>query len=69
MGLGPARAIPKALKMAGIDFEQIDCFELNEAFAAQFLGVGRSLEKECGMVLDMEKTNRNGSGDLPWTIR
>jgi len=62
MGLGPARAIPKALKMAGIDFEQIDCFELNEAFAAQFLGVGRSLEKECGMVLDMEKTNRNGSG-------
>ncbi len=62
MGLGPARAIPKALKQAGLDFAQIDCFELNEAFAAQFLGVGRSLEQEFGMILDMEKTNRNGSG-------
>ncbi len=62
MGLGPARAIPGALKSAGLDFEQIDYFEVNEAFAAQFLGVGRILEIEYGMVLNMEKTNRNGSG-------
>lgn len=62
MGLGPAKAIPRALKAAGVDFDRIDYFEINEAFAAQFLGVGRMLEKEYQMVLDMEKTNKNGSG-------
>jgi acetyl-CoA C-acetyltransferase len=62
MGLGPALAIPKALKIAGLGFSQIDYFELNEAFAAQFLGVGRVLEKDYGMIVDMGKTNRNGSG-------
>ena len=62
MGLGPARAIPRALKAAGLDFSQIDYFEINEAFAAQFLGVGRVLDSEYHMTLDMEKTNRNGSG-------
>ena len=39
MGLGPVYAIPKALKMAGLSLADIDCIELNEAFAAQSLAV------------------------------
>ncbi len=39
MGLGPVYAIPKALKMAGLQLDQIDVIELNEAFAAQALAV------------------------------
>jgi len=39
MGLGPVYAIPKALKIAGLKLDQIDVIELNEAFAAQALGV------------------------------
>ena len=62
MGLGPAVAIPKALQMAGLTFDDIDYFEINEAFAAQFLGVARMLEEEHGVKVDMEKVNRNGSG-------
>src|SRR5436305_1215442 len=54
MGLGPVYAIPKALKLAGLKLEQIDVFELNEAFAAQSLAV----IKEAG--LDMRKVNPNG---------
>lgn len=62
MGLGPAVAIPKALKAAGMKYEDIDYWEINEAFAAQFLGVGRMLKEEFGIDLDMSKTNHNGSG-------
>lgn len=62
MGLGPAVAIPKALKIAGRKFEDIEYWEINEAFAAQFLGVGRMLKEEYGIELDMEKCNLNGSG-------
>jgi acetyl-CoA acyltransferase len=54
MGLGPVYAIPKALKLAGLRLEQIDVFELNEAFAAQSLAV----IKEAG--LDVNKVNPNG---------
>src|SRR5271165_2405060 len=54
MGLGPIFAIPKALKMAGLKLSDIDVIELNEAFAAQSLGV----IKEAG--LDPEKVNPNG---------
>src|SRR3954451_3626887 len=54
MGLGPVYAIPKALKLAGLRLEQIDVFELNEAFAAQSLAV----IKEAG--LDPAKVNPNG---------
>jgi acetyl-CoA acyltransferase len=54
MGLGPVFAIPKALKMAGLKLEDIDVFELNEAFAAQSLAV----IKEGG--LDLKKINPNG---------
>jgi len=54
MGLGPVFAIPKALKIAGLKLSDIDVIELNEAFAAQALGV----IKEAG--LDPEKVNPNG---------
>src|SRR5208282_816432 len=39
MGLGPVYAIPKVLKIAGLNLDQIDVIELNEAFAAQSLSV------------------------------
>ena len=54
MGVGPVYAIPKALKMAGLQLSEIDVIELNEAFAAQSLAV----IKEAG--LDLERVNVNG---------
>ncbi len=54
MGIGPVYAIPKALKLAGLTMDQIDLFELNEAFAAQ----GLSVMKVLGM--DPAKVNVNG---------
>jgi len=43
MGIGPIAAIPKALDLAGLKKDDIDWFELNEAFAAQSLAVVRDL--------------------------
>jgi acetyl-CoA C-acetyltransferase/acetyl-CoA acyltransferase 2 len=54
MGIGPAPAIRNALDRAGLKLDDIDLFDVNEAFAAQFLAV----EKELG--LSPEKTNVNG---------
>lgn len=54
MGIGPVYAIPKALKMAGLTLEDIDVFELNEAFAAQGLSVMKVLE------MNPAKVNVNG---------
>jgi acetyl-CoA acyltransferase len=54
MGMGPVYAIPKALKFAGLNLEQIDVIELNEAFAAQSLAV----IKLAG--LDPARVNVNG---------
>jgi acetyl-CoA acyltransferase len=54
MGIGPVVAIPKALKQAGLSLNDIDLFELNEAFAAQGLAVMRTLG------LDEDKVNVNG---------
>jgi acetyl-CoA acyltransferase len=54
MGIGPLVAVPKALKLAGLNLEDMDLIELNEAFASQSLAV----IKELGM--DMEKVNVNG---------
>jgi len=54
MGSGPVYAIPKALKMAGLQLSDIEIIELNEAFAAQSL----SVTKEAG--LDPERVNPNG---------
>lgn len=62
MGLGPAVVIPKCLKQAGLRFEDIEYWEINEAFAPQFLAVGRMLKEDFGLELDMEKCNHNGSG-------
>ncbi len=62
MGLGPAVAIPRCLQQAGLKFEDIEYWEINEAFAAQFLGVGRMLKEDYGIELDMDKCNLNGSG-------
>lgn len=56
MGIGPVYAIPKALKLAQISLADVDYYEINEAFAAQFLAVNRELK------LDMNKVNTNGSG-------
>ncbi|MGA2956522.1 MAG: acetyl-CoA C-acyltransferase [Thermodesulfobacteriota bacterium] len=54
MGIGPVEAIPKALKFAGVTLDQIDLFELNEAFASQALYCCRTLG------LNMDKVNVNG---------
>jgi len=54
MGIGPVEAVPRALKRAGIDLNDIDQIELNEAFASQSLAVIRELG------LDTEKVNVNG---------
>jgi acetyl-CoA acyltransferase len=54
MGIGPVKAIPKALEKAGLTIADIDLFELNEAFASQSVAV----IKELG--LDKEKVNVNG---------
>ncbi|MEO5599841.1 MAG: acetyl-CoA C-acyltransferase [Cyclobacteriaceae bacterium] len=54
MGIGPVAAVPKALKIAGMKLQDMDLFELNEAFAAQSLAVVRELG------IDMNKLNLNG---------
>jgi acetyl-CoA acyltransferase len=54
MGIGPVEAVPKVLKQAGMTLNDIDLFELNEAFASQSLAVIRQLE------LDISKVNING---------
>lgn len=62
MGLGPAVVIPKCLKEAGMEWDDVEYWEINEAFAAQFLGVGRMLKEEFNIEMDMDKVNVNGSG-------
>lgn len=53
MGIGPVEAIPQALKMAGLKKEDINLFELNEAFASQSLAVIR----ETGINPDLVNVN------------
>lgn len=62
MGLGPVPAINNALKNANLTLKDIDLFELNEAFAAQALGVVKELAVEHGVTEEdiMSKTNLNG---------
>jgi acetyl-CoA acyltransferase len=59
MGLGPVTAIPKALKLAGLTLADIGLIELNEAFAAQVLGVIEELGRQ-GLAIDLERVNVNG---------
>lgn len=54
MGVGPVEAVPKALKLAGLELADIGLFELNEAFASQAVQVIKDLG------LDSEKVNVNG---------
>ncbi|MED6149030.1 3-ketoacyl-CoA thiolase 2, peroxisomal [Stylosanthes scabra] len=54
MGVGPAAAIPVAVKAAGLELDDIDLFEINEAFASQFVYCRNKLG------LDAEKINVNG---------
>ncbi len=62
MGLGPTPAILNALKYANLSIEDMDLVELNEAFAAQSLGVIHELEEATGMDRNafLAKTNVNG---------
>ena len=54
MGIGPIHAIPKLLKRTGLKMNDIDLFEINEAFASQAVYCQRELE------IDPEKLNVNG---------
>jgi acetyl-CoA acyltransferase len=54
MGIGPIEAIPKALNKAGMNLDEIDLIELNEAFASQSLAIMRELK------LNPDVVNVNG---------
>src|ERR1700674_5671101 len=59
MGIGPAYAIPKVLKLTGLTLDQIDVIELNEAFAVQSLAVIKMLG------IDPTRVNPNGGALAP----
>jgi acetyl-CoA acetyltransferase family protein len=59
MGIGPAFAIPKALKKAGLGLDDMGLIELNEAFAAQVIADVKELESQ-GYEWDWDKVNVNG---------
>ena len=54
MGIGPAESSRIALRKAGLELDDIDLIEINEAFSSQYLAVEKELD------LDREKTNVNG---------
>ncbi len=54
MGMGPAEAIPRALRAADLELADIDLIEINEAFASQVLACARELG------IDEERLNVNG---------
>jgi len=62
MGLGPVPAIEQALKNTSLSFKDMELLELNEAFAAQSLGVMKDLEKAYQVKLEdmLNYTNVNG---------
>jgi acetyl-CoA C-acetyltransferase len=68
MGLGPAVAIPKALNDVGWKYEDVDYWEINEAFAAQIIGCFRKIKDDYGIEMNygtLEQDgniNNNGSG-------
>ena len=73
--IGPAYAIPRALKMAGITWNDLDLLEFHEAFAAQVLSTFRAIESDqfakekLGLgsaigKIDMDKVNLHG-GSIP----
>jgi acetyl-CoA C-acetyltransferase len=56
MGMSPVPSIQKALKFAGLKMEEIDYWEINEAFAAQIIGCNRELK------IPLDKLNAHGGG-------
>jgi acetyl-CoA C-acetyltransferase len=56
MGMGPVPSIQKALKFADLKMEDIDYWEINEAFAAQIIGCNRELK------IPLDKMNAHGGG-------
>jgi acetyl-CoA C-acetyltransferase len=56
MGMGVVPSVQKALKFANLPIEAIDCWEINEAFAAQIIGCNRELK------IPLDKMNINGGG-------
>ena len=60
MGIGPAYAVPQAMKRADLKLSDMDVLECNEAFAVQNLAVIAELEKQTGEKIDMNKWNPNG---------
>jgi acetyl-CoA C-acetyltransferase len=64
MGLSPAYAIEKLLNKTGVDISDIDVIEINEAFAAQILGVFELLKEKVNLTDEIlnENMNVNGSG-------
>jgi acetyl-CoA acetyltransferase family protein len=61
MGLGPVMAIRSVLKQGGLTLEDVDLFEINEAFAAQSLGVLKELDMLPGGRM-YSRVNVNGGG-------
>ncbi len=68
MGVGPAVAIPKCLAQAGMKYSDVDYWEINEAFAAQVLGVGKMIKEVADIDVNIGtfdhdgNINTNGSG-------
>ena len=59
MGLGPVYAVTKLLKQNNLKLEEIDLFEINEAFAAQIVALEKAFDQSIGKI-DREKLNVNG---------
>jgi len=60
MGIGPAHAVPIAMKRAGLQLSDMDHMECNEAFAVQNLAVIKEIENQMGGTIDMDKWNPMG---------
>jgi 3-oxo-5,6-didehydrosuberyl-CoA/3-oxoadipyl-CoA thiolase len=60
MGVAPAYAMPRAIERAGLRPEDVDVYEVHEAFAAQVLGVLREFKTQSGYEIPDEKLNPNG---------
>jgi acetyl-CoA acetyltransferase family protein len=60
MGIAPAYALPRAIHNAGLTADEIDVYEIHEAFAAQVLAVLRELRTQTGFEIPEDRLNPNG---------
>jgi 3-oxo-5,6-didehydrosuberyl-CoA/3-oxoadipyl-CoA thiolase len=60
MGIAPAHALPRAIQQAGLTPDQIDVYEIHEAFAAQVLAVLREFQTQTGFEIPDDRLNPNG---------